>query len=193
VAVVAWTTAPAQAQWSITPHLGANVAGDVEFRRGGPGGSLGYLGDRLGFELDFQRYIHFYKDSEVFPLDPTAPPNCTPAVARVPCRDINTDAMGFMGNVVVPFRTRGATNWLPYTTAGLGVIRSWTNEQDRHQTNLGMSLGGGAIYSLSGRVGLRGDVRYLRGFVDESKRAGVHYEDYGFWRVTLGATFGRLR
>jgi hypothetical protein len=186
VAVVAWTTAPAHAQWLLTPHLGVNLAGDVEFRRGGPGASVGHLGDRIGFELDFQRYQHFFKDSEVVPLDPAAP-NCVPGVVGR-CIDINTDAMDLMGHVVVPLRTRGATHWLPYGTAGLGLIRAWTNEKDRHQTNLGLSVGGGAIYSLSGRVGLRGDLRYARGFVDPDKRAGVYLKDYGFWRVTLGVT-----
>src|SRR5262245_3692309 len=40
--VIVWTAAPAHAQWVATPFLGMNLAGDAEFRRGGPGGSVGY-------------------------------------------------------------------------------------------------------------------------------------------------------
>jgi opacity protein-like surface antigen len=188
VSVVGWTAAPAQAQWVITPQLAGNVAGDVEFRRGGPGVSGGYLGRRLGFEFEFQRYQHFFKDSEIVPLDPAAPPNCTPAVGAMPCTDINTDAMGFMGNVMVPFHRREA-KWLPYATAGLGLIRAWTNEKDRHQNDVGFNVGAGLIYSAGARVGLRGDLRYSRGFADPNARGGVYFKDYGFWRVTFGVAF----
>jgi hypothetical protein len=188
VAVVAWTAAPAHAQWTIAPYLGVNVSGDVEQGKGGPGGSAGYLGGRLGFEFDVMRYQHFFKDSEVFPLDPAAPPNCTPAAgeAQGPCTDIDTDAMGFMGNVVLPIRMQGAPKWRPYGTAGLGVIRAWTNEKDRHQNNLGFNGGGGVMYSLSKHVGLRGDLRYFRVLVDENTREGVLFRDYGFLRVSFG-------
>lgn len=190
VPVVAWTAAPAPAQWVITPHLGLNVSGDVERRKGGPGGSVGYLGGRFGFEFDFQRYQHFFKDSEVSPLDPAAPPNCTPALAqaRVPCTDIDTDAMGFMGNVVVPV-PMGARKWRPYATAGLGVIRSWTNEEGRRQNSLGFNGGGGLTYWPSERVGLRGDLRYFGAFVDENDRQGIVFRNYDFLRASLGVTF----
>ena len=178
----------AQAQWVITPQLGMNIAGDVEHGKGGPGASVGYFGGRLGFELEFQRYQHFFKDSEIVPLDPAAPPNCTGAPG--PCKDINTDAMGFMGNVVVPIRIQGAPRWRPYGTAGLGLIRAWTNEPDRRQNDLGFNVGGGVMFSLSKRVGLRGDLRYSRALADENKPDGVYPKDYGFWRATLGVTFG---
>jgi hypothetical protein len=34
---VAWTAAPAVAQWAVTPYLGVNVGGDVETGKGSPG------------------------------------------------------------------------------------------------------------------------------------------------------------
>jgi len=186
---VAWIAAPAHAQWVIAPYVAANVAGDVERGKGGPGVSIGYLGHRLGFEFDFQRYQHFFKDSEVSPLDPAAPPNCTGAVG--PCTDIDTDAMGFMGNVVVPIPTRHAPRWRPYGTAGVGAIHSWTEEQnDRSQGNFGANVGGGVMYLLSKHVGLRGDLRYFRAFVDQDKPDGVYFKDYGFWRAAFGVTLG---
>jgi opacity protein-like surface antigen len=188
VAVVAWTAAPAHAQWTIAPYLGVNLSGDVEQGKGGPGGSAGYLGGRFGFEFDVMRYQHFFKDSEVFPLDPAAPPNCTPAAGEAPgpCTDIDTDAMGFTGNVVLPIRIQGAPKWRPYGTAGLGVIRAWTNEADRHQNNFAFNGGGGVMYSLSKHLGLRGELRYFRVLVDENTREGVLFRDYGFLRVSFG-------
>jgi opacity protein-like surface antigen len=185
------TAVPAQAQWVVTPHLGVNFAGDVELGKGGPGGSVGYFGRRIGFEFDFQRYQHFFKDSEVSPLDPAAPPNCVPGITEAgdPCTDINTDAIGFMGNVVVPIRIWGAARWSPYGTAGLGLIHAWTNVEDRHQNNLGFNGGGGVMYSLSKHMGLRGDLRYFRAVVDENQSRGVFFKDYGFWHTAIGVTF----
>jgi hypothetical protein len=49
---VGLTATPADAQWVATPLLGVNLAGDVEEGKGGIGGSVGYFGGRLGFELD---------------------------------------------------------------------------------------------------------------------------------------------
>ena len=191
VLAAAWTAAPVHAQWVITPYLGANVAGDVELAKGGPGASAGYFAGPLGFEFDLQRYQHFFKDSRVSPLDPTAPPNCTGAqsVAGQPCTDIDTDAIGLMGNILVPIRSRRALKWRPYGAVGLGVLRSWTNEPDRHQNDIALNAGGGLMYSLGKHVGLRGDVRYFRALVDGSE-SGVYSESYGFWRVTLGVAFG---
>jgi opacity protein-like surface antigen len=189
VPVVVWTAVPAQAQWAVTPYLGANLAGDAEFRRGGPGASVGYMGDRLGFEFDFERYNHFFKDADVAPLDPAAPPNCTAATpSGTPCTDINTDAVSFMGSVVVPIRTR-ATKWHPYGTAGLGMIRAWTDLENRSQNNFTGHVGGGVMYSLSPRVGLRGDARYFRAVVNNDEPKGVLFKDYGYLRASFGVTF----
>jgi opacity protein-like surface antigen len=189
--IVAWGAAPAPAQWVITPYLGVNVSGDVEQGKGGPGASVDYLGGRFGFAFDFQRYQHFFKDSDISPLDSAATPNCTEAVteAAARCLDIDTDAMSFMGNMMVPVRTQAASKWRPYGTAGLGLIRAWTNQENSDQNNFGFNVGGGLTYSLSRRVGLRGDLRYFRALVDENKRDGVYFRDYGFLRASLGVTY----
>jgi hypothetical protein len=187
VLVVAWTAAPVQAEWRVTPYRGMNVAGDVEFRRGGPGGSVGLVGDRLGFEVDFQRYQHFFKDADVAPLVPN---QCGAAPRGQSCLDLDTDATGFMGNMVAPIRGQGA-RWRPYGTAGLGVIHAWVEGSGFHtdQTNLAFNVGGGVVYAGKRRLGLRVDLRYFHALVDESKREGGSFEDYGFLRLTVGATF----
>jgi opacity protein-like surface antigen len=98
-----------------------------------------------------------------------------------------------MGNVVMPIRSRDAANWRPYGTAGLGLIHAWFgdgNQIDIRQNNFAFNVGGGVMYSLNDRVGLRGDLRYFRTLVDEGKREGGFFKDYGFWRATFGVTFG---
>src|SRR5262245_40451633 len=108
---IAGTAAPAQAQWVIAPYLGINLAGDAEFRRGGPGVAVVHVGRRLGFELDLERYNHFFKDKNVVDL---VPHNCGVGAAGVPCTDLNTDAIGFTGNVVIPIPITRAEQWRPY-------------------------------------------------------------------------------
>jgi hypothetical protein len=187
--VVAWAVAPARAQdWVVTPYLGSNLAGDAEFRRGGPGVSGGFWSDRLGFELDVQRYNHFFKDKNI----ELVPNNCSPGVTGS-CIDLNTDAWSFMGNVVAPLRAKGA-KWRPYGAAGIGLIHAWVegpgDQYDLGQNNLALNAGGGVMYSLNGRVGLRGDMRYFRAFVDENKREGGYFRDYGFLRAAFGVALG---
>ena len=74
------------------------------------------------------------------------------------------------------------------------MIRAWldstVDQLDTHQNNLGFNVGGGVIYSLSKRIGVRGELRYFRALVDEDKREGAFFRDYGFWRTTLGFTLG---
>jgi opacity protein-like surface antigen len=186
VLVVAWTARPTHAQALATPYLHGNF-GDVEFRRGGAGVSVGYVGRRLGFELDVDRHQHFFKDKDLESI----PNPCIPGVVG-PCIDSDTDAWIFMGNVVAPIHIQGATKWRPYGTAGLGVIHAWIHdagEYDTSQTNLAFNAGSGVMYSLSGRVRLRSDLRYFRVLVDENKREGGYFKDYGFWRATFGVTF----
>jgi opacity protein-like surface antigen len=189
VLFVTSTAAPGHAQRVATPYLGINISGDVEKRKGGPGGSISYFGGLLGFELDFERYQHFFKDEDMVNLVPSSCVNCSD-----PGTDFDTDAVSFMGNLVAPINIQGATKWRPYGTAGLGVIRAWLDSTvdrfDTHQNNLGFNVGGGVMYSLSKHMGLRGDLRYFRALVDEDKREGAFTRDYGFWRTTIGFTLG---
>jgi hypothetical protein len=99
-----------------------------------------------------------------------------------------------MGRVVLPIRIAGAKHWRPSVNIGLGVIHSWLTDPsntvpDTNQNNFAFNVGGGVIDSLNDRVGLRGDVGYFRARVDEDKRDGFYFKDYGFLRATIGVTF----
>ena len=181
---------PAQAQWVATPYLGINFAGDVETGKGGFGGAIGYIGGLVGFEFDVQRYYHFFKDADVAGLVPSTTDPGGPGALI----DLDTDARSFMGNVLAPIRIPGATKLRPYGTAGIGVIRAVFETSyelaDTDQNNLGFNVGGGLMYSLNDRLGLRIDVRYFRALVDEDKHQGGFFKDYGFLRATGGITVG---
>jgi opacity protein-like surface antigen len=196
VLIAAWAAAPAHAQWVATPYLGTNFGGTgtetgklLGGNGGGLGGSIGYFRGRLGFELDIERHWHFFHDPDL-----EIPNNCGIAPRDVPCVDVNTRATSFMGNVVVLIRTKSEAKWRPYGTAGLGLIhataRDDLGEFDKQQDNFAFNVGGGLMYRLNPRLGLRSEVRYFHALVDEEKRTGVLFKDYGFWRVTLGVTFG---
>jgi hypothetical protein len=191
VAAMGLIAMPAPAQWVVTPYMGINLAGDAEFRRGGPGLSAACSTDRVGLEFDVERYNHFYRDKNVTGLVAN---NCGVGPAGGPCTDLNTDAIGYMGNLVLPIRI-GAKTWRPHVTAGLGVIHSWVTDPshtvvDTNQNNVAFDVGAGVMHALSARVGWRGDVRFFRAFVDNDPGEGFYYKDYGFLRATLGVTFG---
>jgi len=190
VLLVACTAVRAQAQLQATPHLGVNLAGDAEFRRGGPGGSVAYWGDRLGFEVEYMHYFHFFKDKNV----DIVPNNCTPDVTQFPCIDLNTRARSITGSVVGLLGGKGA-RWRPYGTAGLGIIHAWIEgpgeQYDVGQNILAVNIGGGLRYALNTRLGIRSDWRYIRGFADEDNEA--YRKDYGFLRATLGVTVALTR
>jgi hypothetical protein len=188
VLLVAAAAAPAHAQWLATGYIDNNVAGDVQSGRVGLGVSAGYyLRGWVGLELDGELHGHFFRDEDVADLVPAGV-------------DLNTRAALASGNVVVPYCVHGAAgSWCPYATAGVGIIYTMfegiahapgTSNLDRTQTNLAWNAGVGVMHALTRWVGFRVDARYLHAFVDESSTSGGYFTDYGYWRVSVGITFG---
>ncbi len=97
-----------------------------------------------------------------------------------------------MGNVVVGGNSGSVR---PYAVAGVGLLR--TKVQDvaavfdvNTKNDFGMDVGGGVIGFFSNNVGLRGDVRYFRGFRGTSRNAtGLTLSDFRFWRGSVGVSF----
>jgi hypothetical protein len=184
--------APADAQVIATPHLDTNVAGDVETERGGVGLSLGYYvrvwrGLGLGLELDAAWHQHFFRDTDVAHLVPEGV-------------DLNTDALMLMNNLVVPVSIPRAPIWRPYATVGAGMTHATFTLHggaetagktiEPYQNDPTFNAGIGILHQLTRVVGLRVDVRYVHAFVDEDARKGGYFNDYAFWRVAVGFTFG---
>jgi hypothetical protein len=188
IVLVAIAATPAHAQWAATAYIDNNVAGDVQSGRVGLGVSAAYfLRGRLGFELDAELHGHFFRDEDVADLMPAGV-------------DLNTSAALASGNVIVPYCLHGAAGtWCPYATAGAGVIHAMfdgtahmqgAESFDRTQTNLALNAGVGAMHALTRWVGFRVDARYFHALVDESSTSGGYFKDYGYWRVSVGVTFG---
>jgi hypothetical protein len=186
--LVAAAAAPAHAQWRATGYVDNNVVGDVQSGRLGVGVSAGYyLRGQIGLELDGELHGHFFRDEDVADL-------VSDGV------DLNTRAALASGNVVVPYCVHGAAGtWCPYAIAGVGIIHAMfegishapgTSNLDRTQTNLAWNAGIGVMHALTRWVGFRVDARYLHALVDESSTSGGYFKDYGYWRVSVGITFG---
>jgi opacity protein-like surface antigen len=196
--------APARADWFVTPYVGVVFGGaanqivlndiDDEFeRRFNFGGSVGYRTKGVfGFELDYNAAPNFFQF--------TGGGN-------------NFDLLGFdssvqtlMANVTVAIPVGGSTGagFQPYVTAGVGTIRTQLRSEsdvfdDITSNDTGYNFGAGAFFFAGRHLGLRADVRYIRGLEaldDEDPIEDSPFFDqpfaqevFNFWRGSLGVTF----
>jgi outer membrane protein with beta-barrel domain len=189
---VASAAAPrtASADWTLTPFLGWNFGGSADVT--GSGGST--LSNKFEKKLDYGASLTGMGAGPIgFEIDLGYSPNFF---------ESSTTATGFRftnksnvttltGNLVVGAHTGSVR---PYVVGGVGLIR--TNVQDfaelfatKSKNDFGMDIGGGVMGFFSKSVGLRGDVRYFRGFrgsSDSSNPTGLALSDFKFWRGSLG-------
>src|SRR5881396_2896219 len=172
-AALAVTLAPAlaHAEGYVSPWVAANAGtrfGDFDNGRAGFGVDAGGMGKGvIGGEIDFG----------------------------------SNSVIDFMPNVIVGVPiggTRGA-GVRPFLTGGLGLIRTQidggtltgtiTNVSSANNM-FGWDLGAGVMGYFNDHVGLRGDIKYLRGF--EDMRTGITIIDtnapgqFHFWRAGVG-------
>lgn len=139
------------------------------------GGSLAVVGmSGIGFEVDLSYIPDFFEP-----------------------KDLDVDLLGdnnvttLMGNLMFMGPAGGIR---PYVAAGGGLIRSRLGDFgglfDASDSSLGVNVGGGLVLG-SGRIALRGDVRYFRR-VGESDDPLVELalERLRFWRGTVGVSLG---
>ncbi len=183
---------PASADWTITPFVGWNFGGSADVNTGNSGGSISNKFERqidygvslagqgngpVGFEIDFGYSPNFFgviKDGTGFQF----------------ASDSNVTTL--MGNLLIGAHG-GAVR--PYVIGGVGLIR--TNVTDlnglfspRSKNDFGMDVGGGVMGFFTNNVGVRGDVRYFRGFRGTADNAaGITVSDFKFWRGSLGVSF----
>jgi outer membrane protein W len=192
MAAVALAAAPrtASADWTLTPFVGWNFGGSADVNGSGGttfsskfekkidyGASLTGMGaGPFGFELDLGYSPNFFESSTA------------PAGFRFTNK---SNVTTLTGNLVLGGHTGSVR---PYAVAGVGLLR--TNVQDFGQVfsantknDFGLDVGGGVMGFFSKNVGLRGDVRYFRGFrgtSDTSNPSGLALSDFKFWRGSLG-------
>lgn len=79
----------------------------------------------------------------------------------------------------------------PYGLGGVGAIQvhGCFTSCTRIETvfDLGVNVGGGALYVLNDMVGFRGDVRYF--WAPGDKTGTTRPGNYAFWRASVGVTF----
>jgi opacity protein-like surface antigen len=195
---VALVAAPrtASADWTLTPFVGWNFGGSADVN--GTGGSsagnkfekkidygvsLAAMGaGAVGFEVDFGYSPNFFETG-------TAGNNDFQFT-----NDSNVTTLTGNAIVGIPIGGKGGSV-RPYVVGGVGLIR--TNVQDAAQlfsvntkNDFGYDVGGGVMGFFSSNIGLRGDVRYFRGFNGSSDNVtGLGVSDFHFWRGSVGVSF----
>jgi hypothetical protein len=185
----------ASADWVVTPFVGWNTGGSADVSgANGPtvtstfdhkadyGVSLtGMGGGVIGGEIDFGYSPNFFAN--------TSGSNSVQFSS-------NSNVATLTGNLIVgvPVGGHGA-QIRPYAVGGVGLIR--TNVQDaaglfsvNTKNDFGFDLGGGVMGFFNQNVGLRGDVRYFRGFRGTSDNTvGLGLSSFNYWRTSVGVSF----
>jgi opacity protein-like surface antigen len=185
-ATVAWIVlsapAAAQADWLFTPSLGRAFGGDTFGRDHTTyGGAIAWLDEEaFGWEAEFSYSPDFFEPVESFE---------SPR---------NGSVMAFMGNVIIGAPMGPGGRFRPYITGGLGLMQmrltSDASTFESSTSEFGWNAGAGA-FALFGRVGVRGDLRYIRSFQnqDPSWTRGLAIDvapgNFDFWRASIGLTF----
>jgi opacity protein-like surface antigen len=111
----------------------------------------------------------------------------------------NNTVLDLMGNVIigVPIGGTHGAGVRPYVTGGLGLLRTQIDggtlfNVSSSNNMFGWNLGGGVMGYFAQHVGIRGDIRYLRGF--EDLNTGITAIDLNnnqlkLWRASIGVVF----
>ncbi len=167
--------ADARAQVMITPYGGVTFGGDAPATNLTTGASLTFMGDVAGFEVDLGYTPDFFDEGG-------------DEIVLIGDGNVTT----FMGNLVLG---PGEGVVRPYFVAGVGLARSRRDLGDLFDdvtTNeWALGIGGGVVGFLSDHVGLRGDVRYIRGLEDpeDDDNPDLQIGKFDFWRATIGVVF----
>ena len=196
--------APARADWYLTPYIGAAFGGasnqfvfndlDDEFeQRVNFGGSFGWRSKGIfGVEVDYNVAPNFFQ--------------FTGGTNNFDLFDFDSSVQTLMGNVVIALPIGGSTGmgFHPYLTAGVGTIRTQLRSDsdvfdDINSNDTGFNVGGGAHFFFGTHVGVRADLRYVRGFEsldDEDPIEDNPFFDqsiatdvFNYTRGTVGLTF----
>src|SRR5688572_28202416 len=102
----------------------------------------------------------------------------------------------FMGNLIVgiPIGGTSGAGFRPFVTGGIGLLRTQFDNDtvtDVVSSNnmLGWNVGAGAMGYFNDHVGLRGDIRYTRGWENLNTgdiRIDLNDNQLRFWRTSIG-------
>jgi len=174
--LVALAPTPAHAEWFLYPFVGAAFGGGVpDAPKLDYGGSAGWMGSVVGFEVDVSHRPNFFKAADV--------PDFLLSESSV------TTVM-FNALVRLPV---GGERLKPYVAGGVGRLRTRIGADEDFSrgngNNFGLNVGGGVTARLNDRVGLRGDIRYFRDLQDlegDSQFFSLGETKLDFWRAAVG-------
>jgi opacity protein-like surface antigen len=181
---LALSPAVASADWLFTPNIGAGFGGNASGREHLTyGASIGFMGAGVfGWEADLSYTPEFFEGDDDDPdLLNTGDSNVTSVMANI------------LIGVPIGGQTGGGVR--PYVAAGAGLLQTRIQDADAlfevDNNDFGINLGGGVMGFATDNVGFRGDVRYFRGFGEDTRneRFDVDLSDFDFWRATVGVTF----
>jgi hypothetical protein len=171
---------PSSAQQTfLTPYIGSSFNSTFDDFDFGTkihyGASLTWLGSSgLGFEVDLGYAPTFFKPGEDDFFD----------------FDSDGSVTTLMGNIVLG---GGGGGVRPYASGGIGLMRSHIESPadllDYKDNGFGVNVGGG-LRGGTGRLGIRGDLRYFRQISDLTPLRNFDLGDFSFWRGTVGLSLG---
>jgi opacity protein-like surface antigen len=188
-------TTPASADWLLTPYLGVPFGGTASF---------GDVGD---FEDNFEKRITYGATATWmgagiigFEVDLGSTPNYFEVTSGDDDFDFgDSNVTTLMGNLVIgaPIGGTSGAGLRPYGSGGIGLLRTNISGgdffDDLNTNDLGVNVGGGAYVFFTDNVGIRGDIRYFRALQqdddDDDFFDDLAFEDFDFWRATVGVTF----
>jgi len=178
-AAVVLTPMPARADGFVTPWVGSAFGSNINNGQATIGVSAGGMGAGIiGGEVDFGWSPSFFGNKSDFG---------------------NNTVMNLMGNLIigVPIGGTHGAGVRPYVVGGVGLLRTQIDggtlaRVSSSENMFGWDAGGGVMGFFSNHVGLRGDVRYLRGMSDLTTNVSsidINGDKLHFWRATIGVTF----
>jgi len=169
---------PARAEGFITPWVGANwgSGNNIDNGRAAFGVNAGGMGAGIiGGEVAFGYSPSFWGTQNDFG---------------------NNSVIDLMGNLIVgiPIGGTHGAGIRPFVTGGIGLLRTQIDggtlaRISSSNNMLGWNLGGGAMGFFNDHFGLRGDLRYTRGF--ENLNTGntvidLNSNQLHYWRIQAG-------
>lgn len=181
--VLMFTPAAAPADWLFSPTFGPTFGADTfGEERVAYGAALAWRDEEaFGWELDLSLAPDFFEGASDGALVFTG-------TGRV---------LTAMANAIVGLNS-GAARVQPYVTGGVGLMQMHVISEEGAFTTTtneaGFNVGAGAMAFATSRIGLRGDLRYIRSFQNQhpSWTRGTDLDiapgSFDFWRGTLGVT-----
>ena len=170
--------APARADGFVTPWVGSAFGSNIKNGQASIGVSAGGMGAGIiGGEADFGWSPSFFGTKSDFG---------------------NNTVMNLMGNVIIgiPIGGQKGAGIRPYLTGGLGLLRTQIDggtlgNVSSSDNGLGWNLGGGVMGYFADHIGVRGDLRYMRGFNEQDLGfdTGDNLRALRFWRASVGVVF----